>query len=67
MRTPSRLGLDDEDPGNEDDDTPGRNPPDDEGGDLDDEPDHNEDDGLNAQDHVFMQLSKAINNLVRNN
>jgi hypothetical protein len=67
MRTPSGLGLDDEDPGDEDDDTPGRNPPDDEGGDLDDEPDHNEDDGLNAQDRVFMRLSKAINNLVRNN
>jgi hypothetical protein len=50
MRTPSGLGLDDEDPDDEDDDTPGGNPPDDEGGDPDDEPDHDKDDGLNAQD-----------------
>jgi hypothetical protein len=63
--TPSGLALDDEDPDDEDDDTPGGNPPDDEGGDLDDEPDHDED--LNAQDHVFMQLSEAINNLTHNN
>jgi hypothetical protein len=42
-------------------------PPDDEGGDPDDEPDHNEDDGLNAQDRVFMRLSEAINNLACNN
>jgi hypothetical protein len=66
-RTPSGLAPDDEDPDDEDDDTPGRNPPDDEGGDLDDEPDHDEDDGLNAQDRVFMRLSEAINNLARNN
>jgi hypothetical protein len=67
MRTPSGLAPDNEDPDDEDDDTPGRNPPDDEGGDLDDEPDHDEDDGLNAQDHVFMWLSEAINNLAHNN
>jgi hypothetical protein len=66
-RTPSRLGLDDEDPDDEDDDTPGGNPPDDEGGDPDDEQDHNEDNGLNAQDRIFMRLSEAINNLARNN
>jgi len=66
-RTPSGLAPDDEDPDDEDDDTPGGNPPDDEGGDPDDEPDHDEDDGLNAQDHVFMRLSKAINNLAHNN
>jgi len=65
--TPSGLAPDNEDPDNEDDDTPGRNPPNDEGGDLDDEPDHDEDDGLNAQDCIFMQLSEAINNLARNN
>jgi hypothetical protein len=65
--TPSRLDLANEDPDDEDDDTPGGNPPDDEGGDLDDEPDHNEDDGLNAQDRVFMWLSEAINNLACNN
>jgi hypothetical protein len=65
--TPSRLGLDDEDPDDEDDDTPGGNPPNDEGGDPDDEPDHDEDDGLNAQDCIFMQLSEAINNLAHNN
>jgi hypothetical protein len=57
-----------EDPDDEGDDTPGGNPPNDEGGDLDDEPNHDdEDDGLNAQDHIFMHLSKAINNLVHNN
>jgi len=67
MCTPSGLGPANEDPDDEDDDTPGGNPPDDEGGDLDDEPDHDEDDGLNAQDHIFMQLSKAINNLAHNN
>jgi hypothetical protein len=67
MHTPSGLAPDNEDPDDEDDDTPGGNPPDDEGGDLDDEPDHDEDDGLNAQDHVFMRLSEAINNLVHNN
>jgi hypothetical protein len=67
MCTPSRLGPADEDPDDEDDNTPGRNPPDDEGGYSDDEPDHDEDDGLNAQDRVFMQLSEAINNLVHNN
>jgi len=67
MHTPSGLGLDDEDPDDEDDDTPGGNPPDDEGGDPDDEPDHDKDDGLNAQDCVFMWLSKAINNLACNN
>jgi len=65
--TPSGLAPDDEDPDDEDDDTPGGNPPDDEGGDLDDEPDHDEDDGLNAQDRVFMRLSEAINNLAHNN
>jgi hypothetical protein len=65
--TPSRLGLDDEDPDDEDDDTPGGNPPNDEGGDPDDEPDHNEDNGLNAQDRIFMWLSEAINNLAHNN
>jgi hypothetical protein len=65
--TPSGLGPADEDPDDEDDDTPGRNPPDDEGGDPDDEPDHDQDDGLNAQDRVFMWLSEAINNLVCNN
>jgi len=65
--TPSRLAPDKEDPDDEDDDTPGRNSPDDEGGDPDDEPDHNEDDGLNAQDRIFMRLSEAINNLARNN
>jgi hypothetical protein len=64
--TPSGLAPDDEDPDNEDNDTPGGNPPNDEGGDLDDEPDHDEDNGLNAQDHVFMRLSKAINNLACN-
>jgi hypothetical protein len=67
MCTPSGLDLADEDPDDEDDDTPGGNPPNDEGGDLDDEPDHDEDNGLNAQDHIFMWLSEAINNLVRNN
>jgi hypothetical protein len=67
MRTPSRLGPADEDPDDEDDDTPGRNPPNDEGGDPDDEPDHDKYDGLNAQDHVFMRLSEAINNLAHNN
>jgi hypothetical protein len=67
MHTPSGLGLDDEDPDDEDDDTPGGNPPDDEGGDPDDEPDHDKDNGLNAQDCVFMWLSKAINNLACNN
>jgi hypothetical protein len=67
MRTLSRLVPADEDPDNEDDDTPGGNPPNDEGGDPDDEPDHDEDDGLNAQDRVFMRLSEAINNLVHNN
>jgi hypothetical protein len=65
--TPSGLAPDDEDPDDEDDDTPGGNPPDDEGGDLDDEPDHDEDDGLNAQDRVFMWLSETINNLAHNN
>jgi hypothetical protein len=35
--------------------------------DPDDEPDHDEDDGLNAQDCIFMQLSEAINNLAHNN
>jgi hypothetical protein len=65
--TPSGLAPDNEDPNDEDDDTPGRNPPNDEGGDPDDEPDHDEDDGLNAQDCVFMWLSEAINNLVCNN
>jgi hypothetical protein len=65
--TPSGLAPDDEDPDDEDDDTPGGNPPADEGGDPDDEPDHNEDDGLNTQDCVFMQLSEAINNLAHNN
>jgi hypothetical protein len=67
MHTPSGLCPADEDPDDEDDGTPGRNPPDDEGGDPDDEPDHDEDNGLNAQDHIFMQLSEAINNLVCNN
>jgi hypothetical protein len=67
MCTPSRLDPADEDPDDEDDDTPGGNPPDDEGGDPDDEPDHNEDNGLNAQDRIFMRLSKAINNLAHNN
>jgi len=67
MHTPSGLAPDDEDPDDEDDDTPGGNPPDDEGGDPDDEPDHDEDNGLNAQDRVFMQLSEAINNFARNN
>jgi len=65
--TPSGLAPDDEDPDDEDDDTPGGNPPNDEGGDLDDEPDHDEDDGLNAQDRIFMRLSEAINNLAHNN
>jgi hypothetical protein len=65
--TPSGLALDNEDPDDEDDDTPGGNPPNDEGGDPDDEPDHDEDDGLNAQDRIFMWLSKAIKNLARNN
>jgi hypothetical protein len=63
MCTPSRLDPANEDPDDEDDDTPEGNPPDDEGGDLDDEPDHNEDNGLNAQDCIFMRLSEAINNL----
>jgi hypothetical protein len=67
MCTPSRLDPANEDPDDEDDDTPGRNPPDDEGGDPDDEPDHDEDNGLNAQDRIFMRLSEAINNLVCNN
>jgi len=67
-RTPFGLAPDDEGPDDEDDNTPGGNPPDDEGGDPDDEPDHDEDDdGLNTQDHVFMRLSEAINNLARNN
>jgi len=66
-RTPSGLAPDDKDPDDEDDDTPGGNPPDDEGGDPDDEPDHDEDDGLNTLDCVFMWLSEAINNLARNN
>jgi hypothetical protein len=66
MHTSSGLGLADEDPDDEDDDTPGRNPPDDEGGDPDDEPDHDEDDGLNAQDCIFMRLSEVINNLAHN-
>jgi hypothetical protein len=65
--TPSRLDPANEDPDDEDDDTPGGNPPNDEGRDLDNDPDHNDDDGLNAQDHVCMWLSKAINNLVHNN
>jgi hypothetical protein len=68
MHTPSRLNQANEDPDDEDDDTPGGNPPDNEGGDSDDEPDHDdEDDGLNAQDCIFMRLSKAINNFARNN
>jgi hypothetical protein len=67
MWTPSRLGPADEDPDDEDDDTPGGNPPNDEGGNLDDEPDHDEDDGINAQDCIFMRLSEAINNLAHNN
>jgi len=68
MCTPSRFDPADEDPDDDDDDTPGGNPPDDEGGDPNDESDHdNEDDGLNAQDRVFMHLSKAINYLAHNN
>jgi hypothetical protein len=65
--TPSGLAPDDEHADDEDNNTPGGNPPNNEGGDPDDEPDHDEDDGLNAQDRVFMQLSEAINNLAHNN
>jgi hypothetical protein len=56
MHTPSRLDPADEDPDDEDNDTPGRNPPDDEGGDPDDKPDHNKDVGLNAQDRYLTRI-----------
>jgi len=56
--TPSGINLADEGPDDEGDDTPGGNPPDDEGGDPDDALDHDdEDNGLNAQDCIFMCLS----------
>jgi Retrotransposon gag protein len=48
----------------------GGNPPGDGGGDPDDDPEDPEDDeneGLGPQDLVFLRLSQAINNLVRNN
>jgi hypothetical protein len=65
-RTLSGFPPDNEDLDDGDDNTPGGNLPDDNG--LDENPDNNpdDDDDLNPQDRVFLQLSEAIDNLVRN-
>ncbi|KAG1726345.1 uncharacterized protein EDB91DRAFT_1254359 [Suillus paluster] len=71
-QTPAGGPPDDEDPDDDDDGTLGGNLPDDFRDDPDNGPDNNENDvpdnnnGLNPQDHIFLWLSEAIDNLAHN-